>query len=141
MPRDGNHGALFSAALSSSRTSCTLPRAKPPKGGDAELRDYRDLRAATSAGPPAHRPRRGWRPGFFTSERSLRMPFTFKLSQRLARMRAPTALAGTCLLALTAAACDLRPTGPGSTISRLTIVPKFVALRQNDLQDFTVVGF
>jgi hypothetical protein len=29
-----------------------LLRAKPPKGGDAELRDYRGF-PATSAGPPA----------------------------------------------------------------------------------------
>jgi len=32
----------------------TLLRAKPPKGGDAELRDYSDV-VATSAGPPANR--------------------------------------------------------------------------------------
>src|SRR5437870_13658028 len=31
----------------------TLLRAKPPKGGDAELRDYRDT-VAKSAGPPAN---------------------------------------------------------------------------------------
>jgi len=47
--------SFLAAKLTKTNRHRTLLRAKPSKGGDAELRDYRDC-IATSAEPPAQRP-------------------------------------------------------------------------------------
>src|SRR2546421_3624870 len=66
------------------------------------------------------------------------MPFTFKLSQRLARMRCAVLLLATAALA----ACE-KPTGltdPAGTLSRLVVSPKVLTLRPNQTADFMAVG-
>src|SRR5256885_16172187 len=66
------------------------------------------------------------------------MPFTFKLSQRLARMRSAVLLLATAALA----ACE-KPTGltdPAGTLSRLVVSPKVLTLRPNQTADFMAVG-
>ncbi len=67
------------------------------------------------------------------------MPFTFKLSQRLARMRCVALL----LSAAALAACErpLAISDPGtSASSRLVLSPKVLTLHQNQSADFTAVG-
>src|SRR5437762_1769684 len=66
------------------------------------------------------------------------MPFTFKLSQRLARMRSAVLL----LVIAALAACE-KPTGltdPAGTLSRLVVSPKVLTLRPNQTADFMAVG-
>src|SRR6266508_1454036 len=66
------------------------------------------------------------------------MPFTFKLSQRLARMRC-TALVVT---AAALAACEkpIQLTDPGNTASQLIVSPRTVTLRTNQMVDIMAVG-
>ena len=66
------------------------------------------------------------------------MPFTFKLSQRLARMRC-TALV---LTAAALAACEkpIQLTNPGNTASQVVVSPRAVTLRTNHLVDMMAVG-
>src|SRR5207249_12006161 len=92
-------------------------RAKPSKDGDAELRGYSGT-SAMLAGPPALDPCRSWRPAAFQgATEASAMPFTFKLAQRLARMkRAPVIGAAFVLVA-----CRLydhlgAPTLPGQPV-------------------------
>ena len=66
------------------------------------------------------------------------MPFTFKLSQRLARIRWVALLLTTAALA----ACE-KPVGlteVTSTLSRLVVSPKVLTLRPNQTADFMAVG-
>ena len=66
------------------------------------------------------------------------MPFTFKLSQRLARIRSAALLLATAALA----ACE-KPIGltdPAGTLSRLVVSPKVLTLRPNQTADFMAVG-
>src|SRR5205809_8130939 len=66
------------------------------------------------------------------------MPFTFKLSQRLARMRCAVLLLATAALA----ACE-KPTGltdPAGTLPQLLVAPKVLTLRPNPTADFMAVG-
>src|SRR2546423_11136107 len=66
------------------------------------------------------------------------MPFTFKLSQRLARIRCVVLLLATAALA----GCE-KPTGitdVAGTLSRLVISPKVLTLRPNQSADFMAVG-
>src|SRR2546427_12024778 len=66
------------------------------------------------------------------------MPFTFKLSQRLARMRCAVLLLATAALA----ACE-KPTGltdPAGTLSQLLVAPKVLTLRPNQTADFMAGG-
>lgn len=73
------------------------------------------------------------------------MPFTFKLSQRLARMRPQGFFAPAVALAIAAAfACEMpsTPPEPGtSTASRLAVSPKVLTLQQNQAVDLMAVGF
>src|SRR2546429_3723706 len=65
------------------------------------------------------------------------MPFTFKLSQRLARIRSAALLLATAALA----ACE-KPIGltdPAGTLSRLVVSPKVLTLRPNQTADFMAV--
>src|SRR2546422_10793957 len=65
------------------------------------------------------------------------MPFTFKLSQRLARIRRAVLLLATAL-----AACE-KPIGltdPAGTLSQLVVSPKLLTLRPNQTADFMAVG-
>ncbi|HYR97599.1 MAG TPA: Ig-like domain-containing protein, partial [Gemmatimonadales bacterium] len=66
------------------------------------------------------------------------MPFTFKLSQRLARMRC-TALV---LTAAALAACEIpvRATDPGSTVAQVVVSPRTVTVRTNQMVAFMAVG-
>src|SRR2546430_3359776 len=66
------------------------------------------------------------------------MPFTFKLSQRLARIRCVVLLLATAALA----GCE-KPTGitdVAGTLSRLVVSPKVLTLRPNQTADFMAVG-
>src|SRR2546423_15613905 len=66
------------------------------------------------------------------------MPFTFKLSQRLARIRCVVLLLATAALA----GCE-KPTGitdVAGTLSRLVVSPKVLTLRPNQSADFMAVG-
>jgi uncharacterized protein YjdB len=73
------------------------------------------------------------------------MPFTFKLSQRLARMRPQGFVAPAVALAIAAAfACELPSTAPepgASAASRLAVSPKVLTLQPNQTVDLMVVGF
>src|SRR2546430_16244465 len=65
------------------------------------------------------------------------MPFTFKLSQRLARIRCVVLLLATAALA----GCE-KPTGitdVAGTLSRLVVSPKVLTLRPNQSADFMAV--
>ncbi len=66
------------------------------------------------------------------------MPFTFKLSQRLARMRC-TALV---LTAAALAACEkpIQLTDPGSTAPQVVVSPRAVTLRTNQMVDLMAVA-
>src|SRR5882672_2210645 len=73
------------------------------------------------------------------------MPFTFKLSQRLARMRPHGFVAPVVAFAIAAvAACELptRPPVSGeNTAARIAVDPKLLTLQQNQVADFTAIGF
>src|SRR3989454_910160 len=70
------------------------------------------------------------------------MTFTFKLAQRLARLKHRTAIAALIAVA-TIFSCELpvRSTDSGSTITQLVVAPKNVTLQPNQTYDFVAVGF
>ena len=70
------------------------------------------------------------------------MTFTYKLAQRLARLKHRTAIAATVVAAVIVG-CELpvRTTDSGSTIAQLVVVPKNVTLQPNQAYDFEAVGF
>src|SRR5882672_2445637 len=70
------------------------------------------------------------------------MTFTYKLAQRLARLKHRTAIGATIAVALVVS-CELpvRSTDPGSTIAQLVIAPKNVTLQPSQVYDFVAVGF
>src|SRR5229473_7678509 len=70
------------------------------------------------------------------------MTFTYKLSQRLARLKYRTAAVATVVVAIIVG-CELpvRTTGTGSTITQLVVAPKNVTLQPNQAYDFVAVGF
>src|SRR5882672_2272045 len=70
------------------------------------------------------------------------MTFTYKLAQRLARLKHRTAIGATIAVALVVS-CELpvRSTDPGSTIAQLAVAPKNVTLQPNQVYDFVAVGF
>src|SRR5258708_31576290 len=70
------------------------------------------------------------------------MTFTYKLAQRLARLKHRTAIGATIAVALVVS-CELpvRTTDPGSTITQLVVAPKNVTLQPNQAYDFMAVGF
>src|SRR5712691_5573882 len=70
------------------------------------------------------------------------MTFTFKLAQRLARLKHRTAVVATIAVA-TIVSCELpvRSTGTGSTITQLVVAPKNVTLQPSQSYDFVAVGF
>ena len=122
-----------SCSASSSGLCCGAPRpkqqsllrAKPSKGGDAELRDYSDVRrhvrrAASDSTSGSNLA------AFFLEER---MPFTFKLSQRLARMRLPQFVAPAVALAIAAfVACNV-PTRPKvDQASQIALSPRSLSI-------------
>jgi uncharacterized protein YjdB len=73
------------------------------------------------------------------------MPFTFKLSQRLARMRRQGFVAPAVALAIAAAfACEMPSTPPEPRTSaayRLAVSPKVLTLQQNHTVDLMAVAF
>ena len=66
------------------------------------------------------------------------MPFTFKLSQRLARMRSIALLATAA--ALVACEKPLPLAAPTGTLARLVVSPKLLTVRQSQSADFAAVG-
>ena len=70
------------------------------------------------------------------------MTFTYKLAQRLARLKHRTAIAAMIAVA-TIFSCELpvRSTDSGSTITQLVVAPKNVTLQPNQAYDFVAVGF
>src|SRR5438034_297202 len=70
------------------------------------------------------------------------MTFTYKLAQRLARLKHRTAIVATVVAAMIVG-CELpvRTTDTGSTITQLVVAPKNVTLQPNQTYDFVVVGF
>ena len=70
------------------------------------------------------------------------MTFTYKLAQRLARLKHRTAFAAMVAVA-TIFSCELpvRSTGSGSSITQLVVAPKNVTLQPNQTYDFVAVGF
>ena len=70
------------------------------------------------------------------------MTFTYKLAQRLARLKHRTAIAAMVAVA-TIFSCELpvRSTGSGSSITQLVVAPKNVTLQPNQTYDFVAVGF
>ncbi len=70
------------------------------------------------------------------------MTFTYKLAQRLARLKHRNAIAATIAVA-TIVSCELpvRSTGTGSTITQLVVAPKNVTLQPSQSYDFVAVGF
>jgi len=74
------------------------------------------------------------------------MPFLFKLSKRVARLKDRLAAVSAALLAVTVVfACEkpLNVTDPGagsSDVSRLVVFPKALTIQQNQTVDFTAVG-
>src|SRR5213593_917304 len=70
------------------------------------------------------------------------MTFTYKLAQRLARLKHRTAIAATVVAAVIVG-CELpvRTTDTGSTITQLVVAPKNVTLQPKQTYDFVAVGF
>ena len=70
------------------------------------------------------------------------MTFTYKLAQRLARLKDHAAIAATVVAAVIVG-CELpvRTTDTGSTITQLVVAPKNVTLQPNQTYDFVAVGF
>src|SRR5437016_13799112 len=70
------------------------------------------------------------------------MTFTYKLAQRLARLKHRTAIVATVVAAMIVG-CELpvRTTDPGSTIAQLVVAPKNVTLQPNQAYDVVAVGF
>src|SRR5438445_4585365 len=70
------------------------------------------------------------------------MTFTYKLAQRLARLKHRTAIVATVVAAMIIG-CELpvRTTDTGSIITLLVVAPKNVTLQPNQTYDFVAVGF
>ena len=70
------------------------------------------------------------------------MTFTYKLAQRLARLKHRTAIVATVVAAMIIG-CELpvRTTDTGSIITQLVVAPKNVTLQPNQTYDFVAVGF
>jgi len=70
------------------------------------------------------------------------MTFTYKLAQRLARLKHRIAAVATVVVAIIVG-CELpvRTTGTGSIITQLVVAPKNVTLQPNQTYDFVAVGF
>src|SRR6266568_4453385 len=70
------------------------------------------------------------------------MTFTYKLAQRLARLKHRTAIVATVVAAMIVG-CELpvRTTDTGSIITQLVVAPKNVTLQPNQTYDFVAVGF
>ena len=74
------------------------------------------------------------------------MPFLFKLSKRVARLKDRVAAVSAALLAVTVVFACEKPvsiTDPGSgssDVSRLVVFPKTLTIQQNQTVDFTAVG-
>jgi uncharacterized protein YjdB len=70
------------------------------------------------------------------------MPFTFKLSQRLARMRLRDFVAPTVALAIAAfVACDVPSRPQVDPASRIALSPHLLTLEQNQTADFAAIAF
>ena len=70
------------------------------------------------------------------------MTFTYKLAQRLARLKHRAAIVATVVAAMIVG-CELpiRTTDTGSIITQLVVAPKNVTLQPNQAYDFVAVGF
>src|SRR6266700_2245052 len=70
------------------------------------------------------------------------MTFTYKLAQRLARLKHRTAIVATVVAAMIVG-CELpvRTTDTGSITAQLLVAPKNVTLQPNQAYDFVAVGF
>src|SRR6266487_3105206 len=70
------------------------------------------------------------------------MTFTYKLAQRLARLKHRTAIVATVVAAMIVG-CELpiRTTDTGSIITQLVVAPQNVTLQPNQTYDFVAVGF
>src|SRR5437870_4579203 len=70
------------------------------------------------------------------------MTFTYKLAQRLARLKPPTAIVAAVAVA-TIVGCELpvRSTDTGSTVVQLVVSPKNVTLQPSQAYDFVAVGY
>src|SRR6266566_1401407 len=70
------------------------------------------------------------------------MTFTYKLAQRLARLKHRAAIVATVVAAMIVG-CELpiRTTDTGSIITQLVVTPKNVTLQPNQAYDFVAVGF
>jgi uncharacterized protein YjdB len=70
------------------------------------------------------------------------MMFSYKLAQRLARLKGRTAVVATVVVAMVVG-CELpiHSTDPGSAITQLVIAPKNVTLQPSQAIDFVAVGF
>ena len=70
------------------------------------------------------------------------MTFTYKLAQRLARLKHRTAIAAIIAVAMIFS-CELpvRSTDSGSTITQLVVAPQNVTLQPNQPYDLVAVGF
>ena len=72
------------------------------------------------------------------------MTFKHKLSHRLALLRSSSAAVAVAALALLwVASCEkpLTVTEPNPTVAQLVVSPKVATLQENQMQDFTAVGF
>ena len=71
------------------------------------------------------------------------MTFKHKLAHRLALLRASVVVAVAALAVLWVASCEkpLTVTEPNPTVAQLVVSPKVATLQENQMQDFTAVGF
>src|SRR5207244_1142894 len=98
----------------------------------------------TRAGPPATDTCRRWRPGLCPATASASMKFKHKLAHRLALLNGRFLVgAATGLALLWAASCEkpVTLTEPNQSVAQFVVSPKVVTLQQNQVQDFTAVGF
>src|SRR5206468_1997496 len=117
-------------------------QSKPAERRGRRATGLQRCEAATRAGPPAiHHGSTYAARSFFSSQRRA-MTFTYKLAQRLARLKHRTAIAAMIAVA-TIFSCELpvRSTDSGSTITQLVVAPKNVTLQPNQAYDFVAVGF
>src|SRR2546425_9161942 len=68
------------------------------------------------------------------------MPFTFKLSQRLARMKLPLAVAAAAFAACEQPVRITDPTPPNSSVVQVVIVPDTVTLNPYQTRQFLAYG-
>src|SRR5207249_2049981 len=99
-------------------------------------------RVAKSAGPPAKRRESNWRSFFFapTVVGAQHMPFTFKLSQRLARMRCAVLLLATAVAACEKPGSVVAPLGPGARLVKVIVSPAAITLVPSQSNQFTAFG-